>query len=134
MILALQALRRRDTSMWLKLLGDDPRVSPERLEKAFRANPAAAELFSVAFEAASRTQQAGRHRLLAALVAAGLEENADFDELLLIERTAERLDDPLYGCWSCSSRTRGRPSPAPREARLVSPTRFSQNSGRKPVN
>ena len=97
MIIALQALRRRNASMWLKLLGDDPRVSPERLEKAFRANPSAAELFSVAFDAASRTQQAERHRLLAALVAAGLEENADLDELLLIERTGERLDDPHIG-------------------------------------
>jgi hypothetical protein len=76
------------------LLGADPRVSPERLEQAFRANPPAAELFSVAFDAASRTQRAERHRLLAALVAAGLEENADLDELLLIERTGERLDDP----------------------------------------
>lgn len=94
MIVALQTVRRRNASKWLELLNDDRRVSPEQLEEAFRTRPAAAELFATAFEVASRTQQAERHRLLAALVAAGLDEHADLDELLLIQQTAERLSDP----------------------------------------
>lgn len=49
----------------------------------------------MALDAAARTQQVERHRLLAGIVAAGLRDaNADVDVLLLLEQTAERLTDP----------------------------------------
>lgn len=49
----------------------------------------------MALDAAARTQQVERHRLLAGIVAAGLRDaNADVDLLLLLEQTAESLTDP----------------------------------------
>lgn len=93
-VVALQSLRHRNASKWLELLEDSGRVTPEDLDQAFTSRPAAAELFATALDAATRTQQAERHRLLAGLVAAGLtDERADLDILLLLEQVAERLTD-----------------------------------------
>jgi len=93
-IVALRVLRRRNVNSWLQLLEDSGRLTSGDLDRAFQSRPAAAELFATALDAAARTQQAERHRLLAGLVVAGLaDEHADVDTLLLLEQVAERLTD-----------------------------------------
>lgn len=93
--LAIRNLRRRNAHAWLDLLENSGNVTPDELEEAFRSRPAAAELFAIALDAAAKTQQAERHRLLAGIVAAGLRDgDADVDVLLLLEQAAERLTDP----------------------------------------
>jgi hypothetical protein len=86
---------RKNGNEWLDLIEHTGRVTRAQVEAALKDNPRAVELFMAANETASRTTQAERRRVLAALVANGFTEaDADFDVLLLLEQTVERLTDP----------------------------------------
>jgi hypothetical protein len=93
-VLATHSLFRRNANSWLRLLNDAGGITIDDLREALESRPAAAELFTTALEAASKTAQQQRHRLLAGIVAAGLKErDAELDALLVLEQAAERLTD-----------------------------------------
>lgn len=93
-VLATRSLFQRNANTWLRLVDDVAGVTVDDLREAFERRPAAAELFTTALEAASKTAQQQRHRLLAGIVAAGLKgSDGELDALLLLEQAAERLTD-----------------------------------------
>lgn len=86
----------RNRNGWLALL-ENAGVTPAQLEAVLRERPKTAELFCAAMRIAEETAQQERQRALAALVVAGVHSDGDqVDELLVLRRAVERLDDPHF--------------------------------------
>jgi hypothetical protein len=89
--------RTRNRKGWLQLL-EGAGVTAAQLEAVLRERPKTAELFCTIMRIAEETAQEERQRALAALVVAGVHSDSDqvVDELLVLRRAVERLDDPHF--------------------------------------
>ena len=86
----------RNRNRWLGLL-EGAGVTPAQLESVLRERPKTAELLFSIMRIAEETAQEERQRALAALIVAGVQSDSDqVDELLVLRRAVERLDDPHF--------------------------------------